>query len=241
MEALTFLQSVAGYVRAQDGGSPNKPVKLGVVDPAYAGAPALPKVTFDGEDTMSAKEYAWSGAAPAAGDRVALIPVGTTYLIVGAIGAVGGSSMPLVRLVQPVAQTLTHAANAALTFGTDSEEIDTHGFHSTTTNTSRVTPTVPGYYRCRAHLHMAAGANNLTQLVIGIAKNGTRVTPHMVYRPDLSVNATSASSSAIVSCNGSTDYIEAIANQQNSGSTTRATSVASPFQSSLEVEYLRAL
>lgn len=90
MEALSFLQSVAGYARAQDGGSPNKPVKLGTVDPAYSGT-GLPKVTFDGEDALSGKEYAYSYPVRA-GDRVALIPVGTTYLI---IGAIGGPSAPL--------------------------------------------------------------------------------------------------------------------------------------------------
>jgi hypothetical protein len=148
---------------------------------------------------------------------------------------------PLVRLIQQSAQSLPSATNTALTFGTSSEDIDTHGFHSTSSNTSRVTPTVAGYYRCRAHLHMASGANNLTQLVVGIGKNGTRVDPHTVYRPDPSTAATGAASEAIVSCNGSTDYIEAIVNQQNSGSTSRDTGSATPFRSTLEVEYIRPL
>lgn len=148
---------------------------------------------------------------------------------------------PLVRLVQQSAQSLGSATNTALTFGSGSEEIDTHGFHDTSSNTSRVTPTVAGYYRCRAHLHMASGANNLVQLVIGIAKNGTRMDPQNVYRPDPTTAATSVATEAIVACNGAGDYIEAIANQQNSGTTSRDTSSTSLFRSTLEVEFIRPL
>lgn len=83
--ALSFLQSVAGFARSrQAAGSAGRPNRLAVVDPAYAGGPARPKVTFEGESTMSGKEYPFT-VEPAAGDRVLMVPVGTTYLIAGVV------------------------------------------------------------------------------------------------------------------------------------------------------------
>jgi hypothetical protein len=64
-------------------------VKLGVIDPAYSSSSypgTLPKVTFDGESTLSGKRYTVIGSyLPTPGDRVALLPVGNTYVIIGAI------------------------------------------------------------------------------------------------------------------------------------------------------------
>jgi hypothetical protein len=148
---------------------------------------------------------------------------------------------PMVRLVQNAAQPLGHAVNAVLTFGAGSEELDTHGFHDTATNPSRVTPNVAGWYRCRAHLHMAATAGNLTQLGCGLQKNGARVAPQNVVRPDPSTAGSSAASEALISCNGTTDYIEAIVQQQNASAVSKDTSTAAPFVSTLEVVYERPL
>ena len=87
MDTLSFLQSIAGYSNAQN--SSEKRVKLGTIDPTYVTASypgTLPKITFDGESTLSGKTYPVVGNyLPAAGDRVALIPVGTTYAIIGAL------------------------------------------------------------------------------------------------------------------------------------------------------------
>jgi hypothetical protein len=144
---------------------------------------------------------------------------------------------PKVRLVQQAAQTLAHATNADITFGAGSEELDTHGFHDTASNPARVTPNVAGWYRCRGHVHVASGGGNLTQIVAGLAKNGARVAPQQVTRPDPTAAAGSAASEALISCNGSTDYITLVAQQQTSTSASRDTSVSAPFQSTLEVVY----
>lgn len=148
---------------------------------------------------------------------------------------------PIVRLVQVVAQSLAHAVNADLTFGAGSEELDTHGFHDTAVNPTRVTPNVPGWYRCRAHLHLAAGVGNTTQMGVGLAKNAGRVAPQNINRPDPTTAALSIASEALISCNGSTDYITAVVQQQNSGAGARDTSVLAPFQSTLEVVWERPL
>jgi hypothetical protein len=70
--------------------STDKPLKIGTIDPAFTSG--LPKVTFDGETTMSSKTYAYIGSRPAAGSRVVLAPVGTGYVILGAIGTESASN-----------------------------------------------------------------------------------------------------------------------------------------------------
>ena len=70
----------AGYVPSE-----SRPPRIGTVDPAYAGATTA-KITFDGEATLSVKAYPFLGVKPAASDRVALLPVGRSYLILGKIG-----------------------------------------------------------------------------------------------------------------------------------------------------------
>lgn len=83
--ALSFLEAVQGFTESGSRSSADRPVRLAVVDPAYAGAPALARVTFEGESTLSTKAYPYSTPV-VAGDRVALLPIGNTYLIIGAIG-----------------------------------------------------------------------------------------------------------------------------------------------------------
>jgi hypothetical protein len=98
MDALDFLQSVAGYARAQDAPTPR--VKLGTIDAAYdpdTYPATLPKVVFDGELTLSGKRYPVIGSYwPHPSDRVVLLPAGTTYAIIGSVDQdastrVGGS------------------------------------------------------------------------------------------------------------------------------------------------------
>lgn len=90
--ATSFLEALDQYTRARRRSSADKPVLLGTVDPAYSGT-GLPKVTFEGESTMSTKGYPYL-YQPQPEARVALLPVGTTYLIVGTIGlaAPGGGA-----------------------------------------------------------------------------------------------------------------------------------------------------
>ncbi|WP_149264302.1 hypothetical protein [Actinomadura sp. K4S16] len=117
MDALSFLADVTGYAQAQaEPSSANRPVKLATVDPAYDPASyatgTLPRVTFDGEATMSGKLYpVMAPYQPRPADRVVLVPVGNTYLIIGAIRT--GSSMGLVQdwTAPTLAAGYTHNAN----------------------------------------------------------------------------------------------------------------------------------
>lgn len=88
MDAASFLSTIQGVAQA------NLPpgTKLATIDPAYTvggsypSSPDLPKVTFDGESTLSVKRYpVANGYVPVAGQRVLMIPAGRTYVIVGPI------------------------------------------------------------------------------------------------------------------------------------------------------------
>lgn len=92
LDALTFLETVAGYdqlITKGEQGAAAAPVRLAVIDPAYvlySYPGTLPKVTFEGEDTLTEKRYAVVGDyAPYPGDRVIMLPVGHTYVIVGTL------------------------------------------------------------------------------------------------------------------------------------------------------------
>lgn len=85
LDPRTFLKAIADHTKNENFDSADKPMRLGMIDATYNGV-GLPRVLFDGELVVSSKRYAiMQGYSPAAGDRVALAPVGTTYLIVGKI------------------------------------------------------------------------------------------------------------------------------------------------------------
>jgi hypothetical protein len=65
--------------KAQD-----SPFRLGTVDPGYASG--RPKVTFDGETTLSVKTYPYlSSYTPIAGHRVLLAAMGSTWVVLGRV------------------------------------------------------------------------------------------------------------------------------------------------------------
>jgi hypothetical protein len=89
---LSFMDSVMGLaaIAAQtDQGSAAEPIRLAVVDPAYVAytyPTTLPKVTFEGEDTLTTKRYPVVGSyLPQPNDRVVMIPVGHTFVIIGSL------------------------------------------------------------------------------------------------------------------------------------------------------------
>lgn len=68
---------------------------------------------------------------------------------------------------------------------------------------SKFTPTVAGYYQVNTTVHFAAGSTSLCSVAIykngSVASQGTTVSPSTVY---------AISHGALVSMNGSTDYLE---------------------------------
>ncbi len=95
MDAVGFLDAVAGYTEAtKQTGSSDRPIRLATIAATYnpysgyPSPPADPTVVFDGETDPSGKAYPYvQGFIPAPGQRVWMVPIGTTYLIAGAVGA----------------------------------------------------------------------------------------------------------------------------------------------------------
>lgn len=95
--ARGLLESIVGY-GADDHGAPapeDRPVKIGTVASDFdATTDSGARITFDGESTTSLRRYPWLGTAPKPGERVVLLPVGRSLVILGPIGQPSGPVEP---------------------------------------------------------------------------------------------------------------------------------------------------
>lgn len=146
---------------------------------------------------------------------------------------------PMVRLIQQSAQSIADATNVAITFGTSSEDYDTHNFHNPSSNTSRITPTVAGYYTFKGMAFMSA-SNTYTAIASTIAKNGTSLPGFS--RSDATTAVNSSRSQYVemtLTADGSSDYFELIVSQTSGGA--KNTNVSSPLASVFECVFERPL
>lgn len=163
--------------------------------------------------------------------------------VTGNLSGSGTGSMdnPICKLIQQVAQTgLLTGSDTVLTFGSGSEDIDTHNFHDSIGAPTRVTPNIPGYYGLTVKPVLAF---NTTTTALGsfFRKNGTIVERSGNTKPNATnnVNVTPGNATTILPANGSTDYFEggvsftATANQ--------ATNVVAGSESQFIVQYIRPL
>jgi hypothetical protein len=147
------------------------------------------------------------------------------------------TGMPLVRLVASSTQNLTNNTATAITF-TGSEDIDTHNYHNPSTNPSRITPLIAGYYIAKGTVYFSS-QTTYTGLEAGIGKNAAIQAPAGRRVPPLVAGAQSAEAQAMLLMNGTSDYIELYAIQTNSGSSTFATNQSARYSCVLEVWFLR--
>jgi hypothetical protein len=113
------------------------------------------------------------------------------------------------HVYQVTGQSINNQTDTAVTF--TGEILDTANGHSSVSNTSRYTPTIPGYYRCHGEIAWAMVAD-ATFRACHFRKNGARADggPH-----DTETNQNTATlvntvtkCEATYAMNGSTDYIE---------------------------------
>lgn len=151
-----------------------------------------------------------------------------------------GPGRPFMRLVQQAAQSMADATDTALTFGTGSEIHDTHGFHSTSVNTSRAIPTVAGIYRIKGVLSVPA-LTTYASLQVTIRKNGSLLIPGVSRNgPNVTSSFRALWIDTEDEANGSTDYYEVIGNQDNTASTAQNTpSSGGSTSCTFSMEYLR--
>lgn len=144
-----------------------------------------------------------------------------------------------VRLVAQSAQSIAHNTAVAIQFGASSEVLDLKGWHDVTTNNSRVTPNIAGWYECWGTVALGgrtdytnesawirtAGVNNMApagKTVISTTQlNGTV----MIQVPVVTVYL-----------NGSTDYVELVVQHSNGASAAQNTALSGQFASVLEMK-----
>lgn len=170
---------------------------------------------------------------PAAGENVFISD------ILRAIQA--SSERPICRCLATAGQSIPDATLTPLQFG--AEDFDTHGFHDPVTNNSRITPTVAGYYRFQATYFNGPRAD-FTTVDVSFRKNGaTSIAP--AERRTFSTAATQVSQAhsvqctALIFCNGTTDYVEAMAFQDNAANVANITNQSARFSSVFECEFIR--
>lgn len=88
MKSIDFLAAIQGAARPKNGSADRK-ARLATIDPAYVASSypgTLPRLTFDGEDTLSVRGYvALAPYIPTPGHRVVLLPIGNSYVILGSV------------------------------------------------------------------------------------------------------------------------------------------------------------
>lgn len=123
----------------------------------------------------------------------------------------------------------------------DAEVVDPLNWHSTVTNNSRITPTVPGRYRCTGGVCFPAAGTG--SFLAQFRKNAGLVLGSSTYQDkELYASgfvALSAISQATIVVNGTTDYIQLWVNQNTGGSLTTFSN-GTDQHSFMLVEYLGA-
>ena len=138
-------------------------------------------------------------AAPSvAGTNTITLPANTGTVITTASTFAGTG--PAFSAYQSSAQTLIGSTLTKISL--QSEEFDTNSNFDSTTN-YRFTPTVAGYYQFNAALQVGVSASTV---LITFYKNGSEF-KRPTYMSGSSV-VNSASGSALIYCNGTSDYVE---------------------------------
>jgi hypothetical protein len=116
-------------------------------------------------------------------------------------------------------QSISNITPTPVTF--TAEIVDNINCHSTSSNTSRYTPNVPGKYKCWGQVVYAASGTTF-EIVAQFRKNGSVVLGAAPYGPVKAFSsafvAMAAQCVGTFDMNGTTDYIELYTNQNSGGS-----------------------
>ena len=154
----------------------------------------------------------------------------TSALFNAQVGALNNFALgpPVFRGYQASSQS---AANATwVSVAMDTETLDSDGGHSTVTNNSRYTPTVPGTYLVIGTAAFAGSAT--TQRAARLGMNGSTIIGAAVAGGS-GAAWWCATAMDLVVCNGTTDYVELQARQDSGG--TLSTYTGTDFNSALRV------
>lgn len=189
-----------------------------------------------GKTHTVAKQAVDAGASRVAGTFCQFLTGGTTPDAIvwpTDLGAAGGSTAAVgVSVYATGTQSIPNATGPVLLF--DAENFDTDGFHSTVTNTSRLT--VPagkdGKYIIGGGTFFASSGGG-TYRILAITKNGAAVPPHM--RRGVAPADPALALSGIVLDLVATDFIEIIAYQDSGGPLNVGHASTAEFKSTLSM------
>ena len=147
---------------------------------------------------------------------------------------------PFIKLILPANFSVSSGANTAVPFGASSEIIKTDAsLHSTTVNTTRVTPNKAGIYELSVFSWWAS--NTSGQRGAHIGKNGGLQPPEQHWNAtipsgEFSIGQISTEHTA----NGTTDYFEMFVFQNSGGALNLMGGVGANRVSIFSMKYLRA-
>ena len=164
-------------------------------------SPAAIVQTADGTANLSLQS---NGTTIAALTSTGMAVTGTISAsgVITATGGlvVGATAAPAFSAYANTAQTITSNVFTKIQFNT--EEFDTNSNYDNATN-YRFTPTVAGYYQVQASV---LPNTTTTQTAVGIYKNGASF-----KFANITAATVSAVTTALISMNGTTDYLEGYA------------------------------
>lgn len=138
---------------------------------------------------------------------------------------------PVAVLQQTVTQSVANTSWGVLTF--DTETLDTHNGHSTSSNTSRYTCQVAGWYRVTVRAAFATNSNG---------SRGARVHKNGAYIPGAANLLGAGSLNGIIEAShvlqlAVSDYVEGAAGQNSGGAL--STAFANEAASMMYIEWIR--
>ena len=143
-------------------------------------------------------------------------------------------NVPACFVTQSATQSLTSSAWTALTY--DQSVFDSYGGHSNSTNNSRYTAQVAGWYLVFGCACFAANATN--QRGAAVAKNGTRIQGAAGFTQTTSLLSPATPSPPTIAFLNAGDYVEVQAYQNSGGAL--ATASGTDLDSSMTVVWIHA-
>ncbi len=225
IEPRTFLDTLTGYVQASRQTSADRPVRIAVIDPAYTSG--WPNVTFEGESVMSTKGYVYvESYVPVAADRVLMLPVGNSYMIVGAVdGGVAANNLAkrvaaLETMPQRVKDLGQVGASATTALTTTNVDITGGSLPSFTT----VNPNAVGFFWASFDFSTTAAGTGADAVCVGtIAVDGSDAAAPLALSDRVSINRQSAAQTyRIVFATAGSHTVKLRGRVTGSGGTSRA-------------------
>lgn len=148
----------------------------------------------------------------------------------------GSFGRPAGRIIASGTQALADNTVVAITF-TGADELDTDGFHNPSSNPTRVTPNVAGWYRVTGSVWFAA-LTTPVRTAAYLRKNGGAASAPS-SEDAASTRVHNRSITQLMSFNGTTDYVELLGLQDSAGANN--TNQSGGSSCCLEWEFVRNL